>query len=92
MSKNYLVIGSHSAIGTAIIGRLWEAGHRVITVSRSEKPGMSDGAHHLLADVTGEGALPEDMASMATFLLSGQARWITGQILHVDGGLSAIRN
>jgi NAD(P)-dependent dehydrogenase (short-subunit alcohol dehydrogenase family) len=33
---------------------------------------------------------PEDMAAMAYFLLSEQARWITGQILHVDGGISAI--
>ena len=32
----------------------------------------------------------EDMAAMANFLLSEQARWITGQILHVDGGVSTI--
>jgi NAD(P)-dependent dehydrogenase (short-subunit alcohol dehydrogenase family) len=34
---------------------------------------------------------PEDMAATAHFLLSEQAGWITGQILHVDGGISAIR-
>lgn len=32
----------------------------------------------------------EDIADMAYFLLSNEAKWITGQIMHVDGGLSAI--
>jgi NAD(P)-dependent dehydrogenase (short-subunit alcohol dehydrogenase family) len=35
---------------------------------------------------------PEDIASMAAFLLSDQASWITGQILHVDGGMDAIKS
>ncbi len=34
---------------------------------------------------------PEDIARMALFLLSEEASWITGQILHVDGGMSSIR-
>lgn len=33
----------------------------------------------------------KDIASMATFLLSDAASWITGQVIHVDGGLSTIR-
>lgn len=33
----------------------------------------------------------EDIAYMAEFLLSEKASWITGQILHVDGGMSAIK-
>ncbi|MCX6206796.1 MAG: SDR family oxidoreductase [Bacteroidetes bacterium] len=33
----------------------------------------------------------EDLASMACFLLSDQAAWITGQIMHVDGGMSSIK-
>jgi NAD(P)-dependent dehydrogenase (short-subunit alcohol dehydrogenase family) len=32
-----------------------------------------------------------DAASAAEYLLSDAARWITGQILHLDGGFSAIR-
>ncbi|MFM2134888.1 MAG: hypothetical protein RL021_288, partial [Bacteroidota bacterium] len=32
-----------------------------------------------------------DIAEMAAFLLSDASRWITGQVLHVDGGLSVIR-
>ena len=33
----------------------------------------------------------EDIASMASFLLSADSSWITGQILHVDGGMSAAK-
>jgi A-factor type gamma-butyrolactone 1'-reductase (1S-forming) len=34
-------------------------------------------------------ALGDDMARVALFLLSDEARWITGQVLPVDGGSSA---
>ena len=34
---------------------------------------------------------PEDIAQMAVFLLSAKASWITGQVLHVDGGMSVIK-
>lgn len=34
---------------------------------------------------------PADTAALAVFLLSPQAKWITGQILHADGGLSSLR-
>jgi NAD(P)-dependent dehydrogenase (short-subunit alcohol dehydrogenase family) len=33
----------------------------------------------------------EDMSEMACFLLSQKSSWITGQILHVDGGMSSIK-
>ena len=34
----------------------------------------------------------EDLAGMAVFLLSQEAKWISGQILHVDGGMSTLRS
>lgn len=34
---------------------------------------------------------PTDIASMATFLLSDKASWVTGQVIHVDGGISNIK-
>jgi NAD(P)-dependent dehydrogenase (short-subunit alcohol dehydrogenase family) len=34
---------------------------------------------------------PEDIAGMASFLLSDQSSWMTGQVLHVDGGMSSIK-
>jgi NAD(P)-dependent dehydrogenase (short-subunit alcohol dehydrogenase family) len=34
---------------------------------------------------------PESIAALAAFLLSENADWITGQILHADGGLSSLR-
>ena len=33
----------------------------------------------------------EDIANMAAFLLSQKTSWITGQILHVDGGMSSLK-
>ena len=33
---------------------------------------------------------PDDIAAMAEFLLSASATWITGQVIGVDGGMSAI--
>jgi 3-oxoacyl-[acyl-carrier protein] reductase len=33
----------------------------------------------------------EDVARMAAFLLTDQSNWITGQVFHVDGGLSGVR-
>lgn len=35
---------------------------------------------------------PDDIANAAEFLLSEKTSWITGQVLHVDGGMSAIKN
>jgi NAD(P)-dependent dehydrogenase (short-subunit alcohol dehydrogenase family) len=34
---------------------------------------------------------PEDIANMAEYLISERAAWITGQIFHVDGGLSSLK-
>jgi NAD(P)-dependent dehydrogenase (short-subunit alcohol dehydrogenase family) len=55
-------------------------------LSSEEKKKASDERHPLKR--TGE---PEDIARLASFLLTSQASWITGQIIHADGGLSALR-
>jgi 3-oxoacyl-[acyl-carrier protein] reductase len=55
-------------------------------LSSDEKKKASDERHPLKR--TGE---PEDIASMAAFLLLNQSSWISGQIFHVDGGLSTLR-
>ncbi len=34
---------------------------------------------------------PEDFAETARYLLSDSAKWMTGQILHIDGGMSSVR-
>lgn len=34
---------------------------------------------------------PQDLASLACFLLSDQSTWITGQVIGVDGGLGHLR-
>jgi 3-oxoacyl-[acyl-carrier protein] reductase len=35
---------------------------------------------------------PKEIAEACLFLLSNQSSWMTGQILHLDGGISSIRN
>jgi NAD(P)-dependent dehydrogenase (short-subunit alcohol dehydrogenase family) len=34
---------------------------------------------------------PEDLANLAAFLLSEKANWITGQVIHADGGMSSVK-
>lgn len=34
---------------------------------------------------------PEDIAQTAAFLLSDKASWMTGQIIHIDGGMSSVK-
>ncbi len=34
---------------------------------------------------------PSEIAALAHFLLSEEASWITGQVIHADGGMSSIR-
>lgn len=53
----------------------------------SEEKVLANGNRHPMKRV-GE---PNDLAEMAAFLLSDKSSWITGQILHVDGGMSTLR-
>lgn len=55
-------------------------------LSSDERRKMSEDRHPIKA--IGEA---KDMAAMVQFLLSENAKWVTGQILHVDGGLSSVR-
>ena len=36
----------------------------------------------------GDFGMPEDIANTAAFLASEDARYITGQVIHVDGGMA----
>jgi NAD(P)-dependent dehydrogenase (short-subunit alcohol dehydrogenase family) len=34
---------------------------------------------------------PEDIAELVAFLVSEKSSWITGQIIHIDGGMSSVK-
>ena len=34
---------------------------------------------------------PDDIANAAAYLLSNESNWVTGQVLHIDGGMSSIK-
>ena len=55
-------------------------------LNTSEKMQASEKRHPLQKIGT-----PANLASMAAFLLSDDASWITGQIMKVDGGLSSVK-
>jgi NAD(P)-dependent dehydrogenase (short-subunit alcohol dehydrogenase family) len=55
-------------------------------LSSPEKREASDKRHPL-----GRVGNPEDIAATVAFLLSEKTAWVTGQILHVDGGMGALK-
>lgn len=56
-------------------------------ILNTEEKIQANGQRHPLKRI-GE---PSDLANTAAFLLSDNASWMTGQILHVDGGMSTLK-
>ena len=55
-------------------------------LSTEEKKEASNKRHPL-----GRIGTPEDIAEYTVFLLSPKSSWMTGQILHLDGGMSSLK-
>ena len=55
-------------------------------LSNEEKRKSSDERHPLRRI-----GKPEDISASVTYLLSEESSWMTGQIIHIDGGMSSIR-
>ncbi|MCS5489776.1 SDR family NAD(P)-dependent oxidoreductase [Algoriphagus limi] len=55
-------------------------------LSTDDKRDASNKRHPL-----GRFGKPEDIAQAAKYLLSNESSWMTGQILHVDGGMSNLK-
>ena len=54
---------------------------------RSERQRAAAAERHPLGRI----GQPSDLAAAALFLLSDEAGWVTGQVLHVDGGMGGLR-
>jgi 3-oxoacyl-[acyl-carrier protein] reductase len=94
---NFVAYGaSKAAIEEITRGLALELGAKGITVN-AVSPGatdtpMFDGMRAHTADIVAHTALgrlgtPDDIAAVVAFLVSDDARWVTGQIIHADGGL-----
>ncbi|HEX4472028.1 MAG TPA: SDR family oxidoreductase [Nocardioides sp.] len=87
---------SKGALDRIVISAARELGPRGISAN-AVNPGpidtgwMSDDVRHtLLADQPrGRLGVPADIADVVAFLVSKPGRWVSGQLLHVDGGFSA---
>ncbi len=59
-----------------------------LTLLNSEEKREANALRHPLKRIGNA----KDMADMAEFLISEKGGWITGQILHVDGGFSSLKS
>lgn len=57
------------------------------TLLNTEEKKEANAQRHPLKRV----GVPADIAAMAEFLLSDRAGWVSGQVIHVDGGMSGIK-
>lgn len=63
-----------------IITDMWAAGRKI--------PGLADGLERHIA--LGRWGVPEEIASVVGFLASDDARYVTGQVITVDGGFQLV--
>lgn len=98
MAGASLYSATKSALDT--LSRIWaqDLGKRRITVNSVSpgvtvtdmfKAGIPEEGHQYMIDKTALGRLgqPEDIADVVAFVASDEARWITGQVINVDGGI-----
>ena len=106
MPRTILLIGGNSGIGWSTARQLIAQGDAVIAATRSSviAPSLTDtplAGTLLNNDAKREAAAkrhplqqigdPDDTAALVTFLLSGASKFLSGQVLRPDGGLSSLR-
>ncbi|MDA1182593.1 MAG: hypothetical protein O3B82_03245 [Bacteroidetes bacterium] len=75
--NNYLIVGVSSGIGKELTKQIEASGNQVIGTFHRHEP-----------EVTASNI---QFHHMEAFLVSDKASWITGQILHIDGGMASLK-
>lgn len=93
MTTRILITGAGSGIGAAIARRIAAPGKALLLHTGSNAAGHAATSRETMesaAAITPNRRIgtPEDVAAMAAYLLSDDARHVTGQTLHIDGGLT----
>jgi 3-oxoacyl-[acyl-carrier protein] reductase len=92
-----VALTSDATTGNLPYGASKGALDRIVISANAVNPGpidtgwMDDDVRRSLVpdQPTGRLGLPTDIADVVAFLVSEPGRWISGQLLHVDGGFSA---
>jgi NAD(P)-dependent dehydrogenase (short-subunit alcohol dehydrogenase family) len=54
MAKNIIITGAKGNLGSAVVSKFLQEGHRVIAIDRGESPGTADSAHPLFTWITAD--------------------------------------
>ena len=97
--KTALITGASRGIGKAVALAFAKQGANIAFTANAVAPGfiITDMTAQLPEDVRKEwaakiplrrGGTPEDIADVCTFLASDMSRYVTGQVIHVCGGMN----
>jgi len=86
-----VVTGGSRGIGRGICPALAEAGADIVVNYRKDEKSAGEVVMKVKARLEstplGRIAYPEDIGDLAVFLVSDEASYVTGKVIHMDGGI-----